>query len=152
MKQIAWKVFNKIYSERIGKVIIIREGVPHVNNLLKTVSLKCQAWKKKSSWKLRFWFGVKFQDFFVQRKELEQLSLTNWGSLRSDFKSKLESTDCSQGQPHIPEHAAGCQTSAEGLGRYLLTLPYNVSFWEGFQTRPLLLWLLSSLLPTLLLD
>lgn len=35
MKQITWKVFNKIYSERIGKVIIIREVVLHVNHFFK---------------------------------------------------------------------------------------------------------------------
>lgn len=33
MKQIAWNVFNKIYSEGIGKVIVIREAVLHANNL-----------------------------------------------------------------------------------------------------------------------
>lgn len=34
-EQITGKVFNKIYSERIGKVIIIREVVLHVNHFFK---------------------------------------------------------------------------------------------------------------------
>lgn len=66
----------------------------------------------------------------VWRKALEQLSSTNWGNQfwLWDSHSSLSI-----------QHVVRLMHKYWGLGRYSLRFLYNVSFWEGFLSRPSLL-------------
>lgn len=67
MKQITWKVFNKIYSERIGKVFIIRGVVLDVNHFFKCL-IKITNFRKIMETQFLAW--GKRQDFchlFLQK-------------------------------------------------------------------------------------
>lgn len=80
MKQITWKVFNKIYSERIGKVIIIREVVLHVNHFLKCL---IKITNVRKIMKTQFLASGKRQDFchFFFQKGISAFIDQCWGKV-----------------------------------------------------------------------